>query len=101
MAIRVAKDADQCKLLIDGRFTFDSYREFLSAVQHRSKECSHLTIDLTRTDYIDSSALGLLIQMRERVSHPERNLLRVRKGSVADEVLTVTSFNKMFQIEVV
>ena len=101
MAIHMGKDDDRCKLMIDGRFTFDTYREFLSAIQDRSKLCSHLTIDLTRTEYLDSSALGLLIQMRERLSSPEKNVLRVKKGSVADEVLTVTNFNKMFQVEVI
>ena len=29
MAIHLGKDDDRCKLMIDGRFTFDTYREFL------------------------------------------------------------------------
>ncbi|MCB1773869.1 MAG: STAS domain-containing protein [Gammaproteobacteria bacterium] len=100
MAIHIGKGENECQLHIDGRFTFETYREFLSAVDGRSPHCKHLTIDLTRTDYLDSSALGLLIQMRQRLSNPERNVLRVKKGSVAEEVLTITNFAQMFQIEV-
>lgn len=82
MAIHLGKDDDRCKLMIDGRFTFDTYREFLSAIQDRSKLCSHLTIDLTRTEYLDSSALGLLIQMRERLSSPEKTCCESRKAAL-------------------
>ena len=79
-------------LYIDGRFTFNDHEEFRSKL---SKVEGPLTVDLSATTYIDSSALGMLLIARDKLKHPIT--LKGAQGSVL-EVLHIASFPKLFSI---
>ena len=48
----------------DGRFDGKIHREFQDAFGLRAKPASHYVVDFGRTDYIDSSGLGMLLKLR-------------------------------------
>lgn len=100
LPIKILEDARSrhISLQIDGHFTFDIYREFLDAVDSFAARAKHVTVDLRHSGYMDSAALGLLIQMRGKLNDVAATL-RVSKGSVIDEVLTVANFGHLFVIE--
>jgi hypothetical protein len=54
--VRKGVSGDDCRVIIEGGFTFDLFREFLNTIDERSTHCDRLIIDLTRSDYMDSSA---------------------------------------------
>lgn len=100
MTLRVEKKESgrHLHISIEGNFTFGLYREFLDAVDQCGVSARLVTIDLEKTDYIDSAALGLMIQAEHKLSSC-KTMLRVRKGSIVDEILMVTNFEKLFKIE--
>lgn len=98
--VRKGVPGDDCRVFVEGGFTFDLFREFLDTIDERSTHCEQLITDLTRSDYMDSSALGMLIMMRERLPASGTHTLRVKSGSAAEEILSITNFRRMFEIEV-
>ena len=100
MALRVEDEESgrRLRIAVEGQFTFGLYREFLDAIDQCGVDVKLVTIDLEKTEYIDSAALGLLILAEHRLSGC-KTLLRMCKGSIAEEVLTVTNFEKLFAIE--
>lgn len=57
-----------------------------------------IVIDLTQTAYLDSSALGMLLQLREKASDTKKPVgLMVRAGMVLD-VLRVARFERLFDV---
>jgi anti-anti-sigma factor len=100
VAIRLTHDKTEAhaRLTIDGRFTFDLYRTFLDTIDELAGNVRHVTVDLRNAGYMDSAALGLLIQMRQKLAGCGTTL-KVKRGSVIDDVLRVANFHKMFAIE--
>lgn len=82
------------KIKISGRFDFSTHRRFRE-VWTEAGEGEACIIDMEYTTYIDSSALGMLLLLREAYT-------TVRIQKCPDHVMRVFSiahFNQMFQFE--
>lgn len=94
--INVHRENDALTLRISGKFNFSCYKEFQDAVAGPAP--TRYVVDLSKADYIDSSALGMLLLVRERAQAAHRPVrLANCKGIVAD-VLKVANFGKLFAI---
>ena len=59
---------------------------------------SELEIDLGEVDYLDSSALGMLLMLREKAQAANKKIVLSNcKGSVR-QVLEIANFGKLFTI---
>jgi HptB-dependent secretion and biofilm anti anti-sigma factor len=86
------------KISVLGRFDFHAHREFRDAYQAQSPTVQYL-VDLRGTDYMDSSALGMLLLLRE---HAGGDNAKIRISNARAEILSILSvanFEKMFVIE--
>jgi anti-anti-sigma regulatory factor len=102
MAIPLSAEGDPLRhtlrITIEGAFTFGASRSFLDALDECRSDSCLLVIDLEHTDYIDSAAIGLLIQAEIRLA-PQQAVVRVRRGSAADRALALTNFSRRFAVE--
>lgn len=62
------------------------------------EESSQINVDLSEADYIDSSALGMLLVLREKVGEAANILLIAPTPDVA-RILSIANFDKLFSIE--
>ena len=100
MEIRVFKSNETCTIAINGRFTFEDHREFRKAYNDclEIKGVKKVAIDFLRAEYLDSSALGMLLMLRERAKSMNVDVSLVNaKGSVY-QVLEIANFHKLFSI---
>ena len=86
-------------ILLQGRFDFNSHREFRDTVDQAMKESpSLIVVDLGGVDYLDSSALGMLLMLRDRAKGATKEVsLANARGSVK-QVLEIANFGKLFTI---
>ena len=83
-----------------GRFDFNSHREFRDAVDQAlaDKKGSQISVDLNAVTYLDSSALGMLLMLRDKAKAENREVeLAGAQGSVK-QVLEIANFGKLFSI---
>lgn len=93
---RITEDGHTLTVAVRGRFDFNLYRDFRSAYeQHNAKR---FIIDLKETDYIDSSALGMLLVLRERYGGDHAQISILNSRPEIKEILTVSNFDKMFDV---
>ena len=81
-------------------FDFESHREFRNAIKKIGEEKSKLvTIDFGAVEYIDSSALGMLMLARHEAENNgcEIELYNLKEGHTKN-VLNLVKFDKMFKI---
>jgi len=94
--IQVADLNDTVTIQISGRFDFRLIKDFQQLL---SKSPRTWVVDFTGVDYVDSSALGMLLLLRERVhGDAQRVLLRGLHGQPRD-VLVMAKFDRMFKVE--
>ncbi|MCB1785095.1 MAG: STAS domain-containing protein [Chromatiaceae bacterium] len=87
-------------VVIQGRFMFDTRNECLKVLELMPEGITRVTIDMTRTDYLDSAALGMLIQARQKLAGVELGL-KVKSGSPVSQIVEVANFHQIFAYEAV
>ena len=92
-----SEDGEEVTVSVAGRFDYRFYDSFKASIS--SIEGSHLVhVDLSQADYIDSSALGMLLILREKVGKVAEILLVDPSPDVA-RILSIANFDKLFAIK--
>ncbi|MBX9266741.1 STAS domain-containing protein [Chromobacterium violaceum] len=101
MGVRLSKTADKSVIAVEGRFDFEQHEAFRACLDEALARGSGLglEVDLSRVDYLESSALGMLLVMRDRAKAQgiEDIALTGCRGFVR-KILDVASFDKFFTI---
>jgi anti-anti-sigma factor len=85
---------------LQGRFDFSAHRELRDSCSTllASGDVRELEIDMGGLDYMDSSALGMLLLLKERADAASKRVaLHNCKGTVR-QVLDIANFGKIFSI---
>lgn len=85
-------------IAISGRFDFNLHQEFRKAYEQVDAKAVHYQIDLGATDYIDSSALGMLLLLRERAGGDQSDIDVINCSAEIRNILTISNFNQLFNI---
>lgn len=87
-------------LKLNGRFDFHSHRTFREAYEKALLEdgVRELEINLNGVDYLDSSALGMLLLLREKTAAGGRQVALSGLQGTVKQVLDVANFSKLFAI---
>ncbi|MCE5180829.1 MAG: STAS domain-containing protein [Betaproteobacteria bacterium] len=100
MQIAVKNRDDITVLHLNGRFDFSSHRDFKNAhdVVLQTEGLREVVVDLTEVEYMDSSALGMLLLLREKANLSNIDVsLRSCDGFV-QQILEVANFQNIFNI---
>ncbi|MCX5741904.1 MAG: STAS domain-containing protein [Proteobacteria bacterium] len=91
----MTEGAENVTIHISGRFDYHLIKDFQQVLSRTPRTW---VVDLTDVDYLDSSALGMLLLLRERVAGAsERVELRGVHGQPR-EVLLMARFERMFKV---
>lgn len=100
MAINSSLSADgkTMTLHVNGRFDFSCHQGFVAAYKEYPKGDKYYVVDLKNADHLDSSAMGMLLQLRDYSNKEEQVKIRHPHDGVS-EVLKIANFDKLFTIE--
>lgn len=100
--INVSRNENETVISIKGRFNFEMHSQFRTAYQSEtsggSKRGGKFIIDLTGAEYIDSSALGMLLLLREEAGGNEANIEIVNARPEIRKILETANFQRLFKI---
>ncbi len=99
MQIKTFNQDGKVRFVLSGSFTFDAYRDFKAEYTPvlDSGEFNELEIDLGGVEYLDSSALGMLLLLKERVGNKPVVLSNAR-GTVKS-VLEIANVHQLFTMK--
>ena len=100
MQIAVKNRGDIAILHLNGRFDFSTHRDFKTAHDGalQTQGVKEVVVDLTQVEYMDSSALGMLLLLREKANMFNIEVsLRSCDGFV-HKILEVANFQNIFAI---
>jgi len=83
-------------LKVKGRFNFSCYKQFNDAVA--GPVAPRYVVDLSSADYMDSSALGMLLLLRDKVGQDTSRVKIVAGAGQPHEVLKLANFHKLFSV---
>lgn len=100
MEIKRTLDHEQARISLAGRFDFHAHRDFRQCCDEvlADDKVKEVDIDFARVDYLDSSALGMLLLLREKAeARGKRIVLSGLQGAVK-QVLDIANFGKLFTL---
>jgi len=100
MDIDVSTTAVTALVRLSGRFDFNTRNQFLERVDEaiNSVTAREIQVDLGQVDYIDSSALGMLLMLRDKAKKHEKTVaLQNARGQVR-EVISTAQFDRLFPV---
>ena len=85
---------------MSGRFDFNAHREFRAAYEQVIADAAvrALNIDMGGVDYLDSSALGMLLMLRDKAGAANKALTLSNVRGAVKQVLDIANFGKLFRI---
>ncbi|SEP72397.1 anti-anti-sigma factor [Ectothiorhodospira magna] len=85
-------------ITIEGRFDFSEHRPFRDAYRDVPPSGMRFLVDLSGTTYLDSSALGMLLLLREHAG-TESDRVTIR-GCTDDvlRILKIANFDRLFTL---
>lgn len=100
MEVSVANANGQAVLSLQGRFDFNSHREFRAAADRALNDnaVKAIQVDFSGIDYLDSSALGMLLMLRDRCKSTGKEVSLAHPHGAAKQILDVANFGKLFVI---
>lgn len=83
---------------IKGRFDFSLHKEF-RATHDGAPGVKHYILDLTEAIYMDSSALGMILLLREWAQATNADVRIRTRAPIVRKILAMAHFEKLFPID--
>lgn len=101
MAIHVQIHDRLAQIAMSGRFDFQVHRDFKDAYTPllENTAVSEIEVEMSKVDYLDSSALGMLMLLNERAKAANKPVALLNTSGVVSQVLEVANFSKIFNIK--
>lgn len=100
MNVSMDKVNQQQTLIIEmgEKFDFSKVEAFRSAYQDLDSDVKHITVDLAKTEYMDSSALGMLLNMQKVLTQRTLTFSIENSRPPVERILKISRFDKKFII---
>ncbi|AZV25978.1 MULTISPECIES: STAS domain-containing protein [Pseudomonas] len=92
----VSPDKKKLTISVKGRFDFAKHQEFRQSYEKEQPES--VIVDLKEATYLDSSALGMLLLLRDHVGGDDSEIRVVNSSSDVKKILAISNFDKLFDI---
>lgn len=97
--IQISEEEKVLTISITGRFDITTYKDFSQAYKDKLDSISKWIIDMTDVEYMDSSALGMLLMLRERSGGDSAAIDIVNCSAGIKKIFDTANFNKLFHIK--
>lgn len=101
MTISVDRQRDRTRVVVGPQLTVANRQEFKDLVLTELKQGPRkFLIDFSRTTYIDSSGLGVLVSVSKKVREHQGELRLLNLGEELRALFRLTLLDKMFQFDI-
>jgi len=100
MQVTVVNADGRSVIRLQGRFDFVAHREFREATEKAlaAEGSREVSVDLGSVDYLDSSALGMLLMLRDKARVVDKSVSLANCRGAVRQVLDIANFGKLFTI---
>lgn len=93
----VSNDAKTVTITIDGMFDLSLQGDFRKAYEESGSQVNYV-IDLRATDYMDSSAFGMLLVFKDYVGGDNASISIVNTSDDLKKSFSMLQFDRMFNV---
>jgi anti-anti-sigma factor len=94
----MSEDGKQLTIAIDERFDFSLHQQFRETYNAIETENITYVLDLSKTDYMDSSALGMILLLKDHVQLYAGTLIISQPNETVQKILEIAQFHRLMTI---
>ncbi|WP_263261044.1 STAS domain-containing protein [Pseudomonas sp. RIT-PI-S] len=94
----LSADGKELTIKINGRFDFACHQAFRDAYERVNHTPKEFVIDLMNTTYMDSSALGMLLLLRDHAGGEKAVVRLINASADTRKILAISNFEKLFSV---
>lgn len=94
----ISKDNKQVTIKVSGRFDFSNHQDFIKAYKDHPRGEKNYIVELSDAEYMDSSAMGMLLQLREHSTKQQDCVILINCNEAIQEILRIANFHKLFKV---
>lgn len=94
-----SNDGLELTIAVEGRFDFSSHQAFRRAYEDVSNPPERYNVDMQATSYLDSSALGMLLLLRDYAGGDSANITILNCNDDVKKILSISNFEQLFKIQ--
>lgn len=95
---QLSPNGRELTIAITGRFDFNVRPALTTALEDVDLANVEITIDLGKSDYIDSSALGMLLILREKAGGSDASITLANCKPATLELLKMSKCDELFEV---
>ncbi len=98
MPVNASRNGNKIEIRVNGRFDFSVHREFRDAYRDTEGPACEYEVNLRGVEYMDSSALGMLLLLREYAGGERARIAISNCGSEICRILQIANFQQLFRM---
>ncbi len=95
----ISNDGKQLTISIDDRFDFSLHQQFRDAYSQNNTPDITYILNLSKTEYMDSSALGMILLLKDHVQLYNGQLIIAKPNETVNKILEIAQFHRLMTIE--
>jgi len=96
---RLNNDGTELTINIEGRFDFSQHQVFRSTIEGNGERVRTFVVDLGRSEYMDSAALGMLLLLLDKAGGNRERVKIVNANKDVRKILEIANFDKLFTLQ--
>lgn len=92
-------DNKRLKISISERFDFSLHQQFRDSYLNCNENGVEFTLDLSKTTYMDSSALGMILLLKDHADKLSGKVVIRKPNEAVNKILEIAQFHRLMPIE--
>ncbi|MHC8408445.1 MULTISPECIES: STAS domain-containing protein [unclassified Pseudomonas] len=93
-----SQDGKKLTISIKGRFDFTTHQEFRESYENLEPKPEYFEVDLKGATYLDSSALGMLLLLRDHAGGENAEITLTHANADVRKILAISNFEQIFDV---
>ncbi|MBL4764146.1 MAG: STAS domain-containing protein [Colwellia sp.] len=95
----ISPEDNKINIVVNERFDFSLHQQFRDAYSQCTTKKLNYALDLSQIEYMDSSALGMILLLKDHVDMYEGTLVILNPSDTVNKILTIAQFHRLMTIE--
>lgn len=97
ISMALAEGGDRVTIAVSGQFDFQLYDEFRASFANTAGNGVAYVVDLSATDHLDSSAIGMLLLLRDHAGGDASDIEIRGASNEVRKLLDIANFTRLFK----
>jgi len=99
MAVKLQVSDNKVSIIIEERFDFSLHQQFRDAYTGHEEAKTVFIVELSKTEYMDSSALGMILLLKDHAEKHSSTVIIRKPNASVNKILEIAQFHRLLPIE--